>query len=54
MVAAAKVAVATPEMIYPAQARNVLVSTPPTELPRTAYPLLVNAFETIDRELIGF
>ena len=42
------------EMIYPAQTRNVPVSTPPTELPRTAYPLLVNAFETIVKELIGF
>ena len=47
--AVASVAVPTPERIYPPQTRITLFILPNVEVPSTAYPLLVNAFETMTR-----
>ena len=48
--AVANVAVPTPDRIYPPQTKNMLFNLPKGVSPNTAYPLLVNAFETITNE----
>ena len=47
IIAEHNVAVPTPDRIYPPQTNSRLFNLPKTESPNTAYPLLVNALETI-------
>ena len=47
--AVANVAVPTPERIYPPHTRITLFILPNELVPSTAYPLLVNAFETMTK-----
>ena len=51
--AAVRVAVPTPERIYPPQTKISAFIFPAIVVPKTAYPLLVNALETITKESKG-
>ena len=47
IIAAVNVAVPTPDNMYPPHTKRMLFNLPNADCPNMAYPLLVNAFETI-------